>query len=96
MLTMQPEVNIYDTALKVEETNQGDFMGMGEYLSNETETTKTVLEALLKNNSECAKTLLSSGISTNNKEFNDRDLIFIYNLKMLTKESNTNKVCQTI
>jgi hypothetical protein len=98
MLSMQPDVNIYETASKVEEKQQVDFMGMGVYLSNdpkkeEMETNKTVLEALLKNNSECAKTLLSSGITTNNKEFNDRDLLFIYNLKMLTKEeSNSQQV----
>ena len=49
---------------------------------------ETVLESFLKNNSEGARTLLSSGITTNHKAFNDKDLLFIYNLKMLTKENH--------
>jgi len=98
MLSMQLEVNVYDTRSKVEEKHHSDFMSR--YLSNsshkeETETqdtTETVLESLLKNNSECAKTLLSSRIATNNKEFNDRDLLFIYNLRMMTKDPVSNQV----
>jgi hypothetical protein len=86
MLSMQPTVTIYDTRCKL--TVNKHLMSGEEKI----ETTETVLEALLKNNSECAKTLLSSGITKNNKDFNDRDLIFIYNMKMLAKEKTCNKV----
>ena len=88
MLSMQPEINIYETRSKVEKKSHGDFMSR--YLNKEEMQghcrTETVLESLLKNNAECANTLLSSRITTNNKELNDRDLLFIYDLKMMAKE----------
>ena len=86
MLYMQPNVTIYDARSKL--TGIQHLIGGDE----KKETTETVLEALLKNNSECAQALLSSGITKNDKKFYDRDLIFIYNLKMLTKEGN----CKTV
>ena len=88
---MQPEVNRYEMRSKMEETPSNV---MGRYLSSEpdnyeVEETEIVLEAMLKNNPDCAKTLLSSGITTNNKEFNDKDLMFIYDLKMLAKDEQS-------
>ena len=103
MLSMQPEINIYETRSKAEKKAHGDFMGMSRYLSptmNKEEIqgqckTQTVLESLLKNNAECANTLLSSRITTNNKELNDRDLLFIYDLKMMAKEEKVNYTLNT-
>ena len=45
----------------------------------------TLLEGLLRTNGECAKALLSSGVSTNGKEYTDRDLLLIYDLEIFTK-----------
>ena len=45
----------------------------------------TLLEGLLRTNGECAKALLSSGVSTNGKEHTDRDLLLIYDLEIFTK-----------
>ena len=45
----------------------------------------TLLEGLLRTNGECAKALLSSGVSTNGKEYRDRDLLLIYDLEIFTK-----------
>ena len=89
MLSMQPDVNRYEIRSKREEKRLRSHYLRGDKSKYEVQTTETVLESLLKNNSECAKTLLSSGITTNNKAFNDKDLLFIYNLKMLVKEDRS-------
>ena len=57
---------------------------------------ETILESLLKTNPECAKTLLSSRITTNNKPLNDKELLFIYNLKLMTKDHHSTKVSSRI
>ena len=44
---------------------------------------ETVLEACLRHNPQCAETLLSSGVTSNNKEFTDKELLFVYNLRFL-------------
>ena len=64
-----------------------DIYGRGDDVGGE-----TVLESLLKTNPECAKTLLSSRITTNNKPLNDKELLFIYNLKLMTKDQHSIKV----
>jgi hypothetical protein len=48
---------------------------------------RSLLESLLRTNRECAKTLLSTGISTNGKEHTDKDLALVYNLKLFAKKS---------
>ena len=53
---------------------------------------ENVLESLLKNNVECAKSLLTSAVMTNNKPLSDKDLLIIYNLNMLTKQDEEEKV----
>lgn len=47
---------------------------------------QTALEGLLRTNGECAKALLSSAISTNGKEQTDKDLLLVYDLKLLTNK----------
>ena len=51
----------------------------------------TLLEGLLRTNGECAKALLSSGVSTNGKEHTDRDLLLIYDLEIFTKSVQVRK-----
>ena len=51
----------------------------------------TLLEGLLRTNAECAKTLLSSALSTNGKEHTDRDLLLIYDLEIFTKSVQVRK-----
>ena len=64
-------------------------------INSEVEYT-TVLEEFLENNSDCAKTLLSYGIGTNNKDLSDKELLLSYNLKLFLngtlqeKEVNSN------
>ena len=59
------------------------------------EKNETVLETMVKNNSECARTFLTSGIETNNKPLNDRDLLLIYDLNLVTKLDDSRQVRQT-
>ena len=54
----------------------------------------TLLEGLLRTNEECAKALLTSGISTNGKEQTDRDLLLIYDLEIFTKSVQVRKFSQ--
>ena len=49
----------------------------------------TVLESLLRTNGECAKALLSTAISTNGKEHTDPGLVFALDLKLFSKESES-------
>ena len=44
-----------------------------------------MLQSLLKHNSGCAEILLSSGIKTNNLDYKDKDLLFIYDFEVLKK-----------
>ena len=47
---------------------------------------KSILEIFLEQNPCNAKTLLSFGITTNNKSLEDRDLMVIYDLSILESE----------
>ena len=51
----------------------------------------TLLEGLLRSNGECAKALLSAGVSTNGKEHTDKDLLLIYDLEIFTKSTQVKK-----
>ena len=51
----------------------------------------TLLEGLLRSNGECAKALLSAGVSTNGKEHTDKGLLLIYDLEIFTKSVQVNK-----
>ena len=52
----------------------------------------TLLEGLLRTNGECAKALLSSGVTTNGKEHTDKDLLLIYDLEIFTKPVQVSKI----
>ena len=52
----------------------------------------TLLEGLLRTNGECAKALLSSGVTTNGKEHTDKDLLLIYDLEIFTKSVKVSKI----
>ena len=52
----------------------------------------TLLEGLLRTNGECAKALLSSGVTTNGKEHTDKDLLLIYDLEIFTKSVQVSKI----
>ena len=57
--------------------------GKGSSSDNETSKEQSALESLLRTNGECAKALLATAISTNGKEQMDKDLLLIYDLKLL-------------
>ena len=48
----------------------------------------SILNRFLDINEDCAHMLLSTGITTNNREINDRDLLFIYDMDVFYEDKN--------
>ena len=48
----------------------------------------SILDRFLDINEDCAHMLLSTGITTNNREINDRDLLFIYDMDVFYEDKN--------
>ena len=73
LLSKQSNTDLYEKRLKEPERKREEH---------------TVLEDLLENNPECAKTLLSTGVGTNDKQLNEKDLVITYNLSLLVKKNS--------